>query len=131
MTEDASRLALAALLIRVAKSDGHFDASEAAQIDAILTARYDVTGQALADLRGQAEQLEKEAPDTVRFTKAIKETVPIEARISIIEALWSVSLADGVRDEEEDALLRMVAGFLGVPDKDSALARQKAQKKLG
>jgi uncharacterized tellurite resistance protein B-like protein len=43
-------------------------------------------------------------------------------------ALWSVALADGLRDADEDTLLRMVANLLGLTDVESALARQKAQK---
>lgn len=39
-------------------------------------------------------------------------------------------LADGVRDHEEDALLRMVAPMLGVNDRDSNLARQRVDSRL-
>ena len=42
--------------------------------------------------------LESEAPDTVRFTEAIKNAVPYEDRTSVVEAAWQVVLADGVRD---------------------------------
>ena len=39
--------------------------------------------------------LEAEAPDTVRFTRALKEAVAHEDRAALIEALWAVALADG------------------------------------
>jgi uncharacterized tellurite resistance protein B-like protein len=39
-----------------------------------------------------------------------------------------VALADGVREPEEDALLRLVANLLGINDLDSALARQRVEK---
>jgi len=61
----------------------------------------------------------------VRFTRAIKDAVPYEERLGVIEALWSVVLADGVREQEEDALLRLIASLLGVNDMDSAQARQR------
>ena len=48
-----------------------------------------------------------------------------EDREAVIESLWSVVLADGVRDQSEDALLRMVAPMLGVSDQDSHKARQR------
>jgi uncharacterized tellurite resistance protein B-like protein len=38
-----------------------------------------------------------------------------------------VVLADGVRDDHEDALLRLVAPMLGVNDRDSGLARQRVE----
>lgn len=123
-----ARLALTALLVRVARSDGAFDDSEKTRIDRIVTARYGLSPFEAAKLRGDAETLESEAPDTVRFTRAIKDAVPYEDRIAVIEALWQVVLADGVREAEEDALLRLVSNLLGVNDRDSALARQRVSK---
>lgn len=120
-----ARLALTALLVRVARSDGHYDSSEKAQIDAVLAARYALTPEAVQALRADAETLETEAPDTVRFTRAIKDAVAYEHRLGVIEALWQVALADGKRTQEEDALLRLVASLLGIEDVDSARARQR------
>ena len=120
-----ARLALTALLVRVARSDGHYDADEQARIDTIAAQRYGLDPAGVATLRQDAETLESEAPDTVRFTRAIKDAVPYEARLDVVEALWQVVLADGVRAQEEDALLRLVANLLGVTDQDSARARQR------
>ncbi len=120
-----SRLALAALLVRVARSDDHYAPAEVAQIDHQLAKRYDLPLAAAKALRGEAEILEAEAPDTVRFTRAIKDAVPHENRETVIEALWAVALADGERDHDEDTQLRLVASLLGVNDRDSALARQR------
>jgi len=78
-------------------------------------------------LRAEAETIEAEAPDTVRFTRAIKDAVPYDERLGVVVALWEVVLADGVREAEEDALLRMVTSLLGITDQDSARARQRAQ----
>jgi uncharacterized tellurite resistance protein B-like protein len=123
-----ARLALTALLVRVARSDGVYDEIEIGLIDRLTVARYGLSPFEATKLRTDAEILEGEAPDTVRFTRAIKDAVDYENRIQVIEALWQVVLADGVRDHEEDALLRMVANFLGINDRDSALARQRVEQ---
>jgi uncharacterized tellurite resistance protein B-like protein len=123
-----ARLALTALLVRVARSDGYYAAAEKAQIDAAMARRYGLSDTDMAALRADAEALEAEAPDTVRFTRAIKDAVAYEARLGVIEALWSVVLADGERAEEENALLRLVASLLGVEDRDSAMARQRVER---
>jgi uncharacterized tellurite resistance protein B-like protein len=47
----------------------------------------------------------------------------------LVEDLWTIVLTDDYRDANEDALIRTVVGLLGVSDKDSALARQRASKK--
>lgn len=123
-----ARLALTALLVRLARSDGHYSADEIARIERIACARFGLDAGGARSLREAAEQLESEAPDTVRFTRAIKDAVPYEDRIGVIEALWQVALADGVRDAGEDALIRLAANFLGVSDRDSALARQRVDR---
>ncbi|MFP7673573.1 TerB family tellurite resistance protein [Marivita sp. S0852] len=123
-----ARLALTALLVRVARTDGDYDDSEKNRIDRIAASRYGLSPFEASKLRGEAEGLEAEAPDTVRFTSAIKDAVAYEDRIGVIEALWAVVLADGVREAEEDALLRLVSKLLGINDRDSALARQRVAR---
>ena len=125
LPDDDARLALTALLVRIARADGSYLDSEVARIDRVSAHRYGLSPAEAAALRDKAEALESEAPDTVRFTRAIKDAVAFEDRASVIEALWELALADGERDEEEDALIRMVANFLGINDRDSALARQR------
>jgi len=120
-----ARLALTALLVRVARSDGDYAASEIIRITRIIETRYALSHAEAETLRMDAETLESEAPDTVRFTRAIKDAVPYEERVAVIEALWQVALADGQREQHEDSLLRLVANFLGISDRDSALARQR------
>ena len=127
LDESDARLALAALLVRVARSDHDYAQVEIDRIDRILAARYSLSPFEAAALRHEAETLEAEAPDTVRFTRAIKDAVPHEDRLGVLVALWQVVLADGSRDMHEDTLLRVVANLLGINDRDSALARKKAE----
>lgn len=128
LTDDDARLALAALLVRLARSDDDYADTEMSRIDKVLAERYGLSPFEAAGLRAQAEDLEAEAPDTVRFTRAIKDAVPYDHRLGVVQALWSVALADGQRSQDEDSLLRLVVSLLGVSDVDSALARQKAAK---
>jgi uncharacterized tellurite resistance protein B-like protein len=116
-----ARLALGALLVRLARADGDYADAEVARIDAILANRYALTDP--VPLRRECEALETEAPDTVRFTRAIKDAVPYEDRRAVIVAMWDIVLTDGVRDDSENSLMRMVAPMLGVTDQDSNAAR--------
>ena len=129
LVDTDARLALTALLVRIARSDGSYDPVERAHIDTIVQTRYAMSAEQAAELRAKAETLESEAPDTVRFTRAIKDAVAYEDRRAVVETLWQVVLADGERSNEEDATLRLVTNLLGVSDRDSALARQKAAKR--
>ncbi len=120
-----ARLALTALLVRVARADNFYDDSEAAHIDRIVGERYGLSALETAELRRQAEEAEAQAADTVQFTRAIKDAVPFDDRTAVVEALWQIVLADGERDPEEDSILRLVSNLLGINDRDSALARQR------
>lgn len=123
--EDA-RLALAALMVRAARADGTFDADERAAIRDVLAARHGLDAGGAEALIAEAEAVEAQAPDTVRFTRLIKQAVAYEDRAGVMEALWTVALADGRRDPAEDAALRQIAPLIGVTDRDSALARRRA-----
>ena len=122
-----TRLALSALMVRVARAEDTYDHDEAVRIDRVLVQQFGLTLDEAASLRVQAETLEAEAPDTVRFTRALKETVALEDRAGLLQAMWAVALADGARGAEEEALLRLVANLLGLTDVESALSRRRAE----
>jgi uncharacterized tellurite resistance protein B-like protein len=130
MTAEDQKLAMAALLVRVAVADHQYDESEKAAIEAVLIARYGLDAAAATALRTEAETLERDAPDTVRFTRVLKDAVPYEDRAGIAEGLWRVALADGERAAEENAFLRQVVALLGISDQDSGLARQRVARSL-
>ena len=116
-------------MIRVARSDDDYSKAELNNITSLISARFKLSNDEANELIKEAELVEEQAPDTVRFTKSIKSAIDFDDRIAIIEDLWSVVLTDSFRDTNEDALIRTVVSLLGVSDKDSAFARQRAIKK--
>jgi uncharacterized tellurite resistance protein B-like protein len=129
LPEPDARLALAALLVRIARTDGLYSAEEVERIDRVLAQYHGLGPFEAAKLRTEAEEVEREAPDTVRFTRALKTAVALEDRADLMSALWSVVVADGLRDAEEDRLMRMVTNLLGLTDVESAQARQRAERR--
>lgn len=123
-TEDAE-VAIAALLVRVARADDHYRTAEKRRIDEVLAERHGLGLADAAERRAVAEMIEAEAPDTVRFTRLIKDRVSLEDRAAIVGAMWEVSLADAHRSANEDAAIRLVSSLLGVTDRDSALQRRR------
>ena len=123
-----ARMALAALLVRIARTDGLYSAEEVERIDRILAHHHGLGPFEAARLRTEAAEIEAAAPDTVRFTQAVKAATALEDRSDLMTALWSVALADGQRDAMEDRMMRMVATLLGLNDVESAQARQRAER---
>lgn len=119
-----AELAIAALLVRVARADDHYDAAERDRIDRILACRG-LSPEAARARRAEAEQLEAEASDTVRFTRQIKERIALEDRCAVLAAMWEVAHADARRGQDEDSLIRLVASLLGISDQQSARIRQR------
>lgn len=128
--EDAE-LAIAALLVRVARADDHYDQAERQRIDRILACRRGLTPQEAAIRRVEAEQMEAEASDTVRFTRQIKDRIGLEDRAGVLAAMWEVAYADETRGPDEESLIRLVTGLLGITDRESAQIRQRVLDQMG
>jgi len=121
-----ARLALAALLVRLAHTDHDYAESEKLKIDELLTKRYDLTPTEAENLRTGAEEVDAAGGDTVHLTRLIKIAIPYEDRFALVVDLWRLVLADGTRDHAENQFLRLVVKLVGVNDVDSGLARQQA-----
>lgn len=131
LSVDEARVAIAAILVEAAHADGHYEVAERDTIDRVLAQRFDLSPESAASVRREGEVLQAEAPDLVRFTRAIKDAVPHDDRYGVIEALWEVVYADGLREAHESALMRRLAGLLYVPDRDVGIARRRVAERLG
>lgn len=120
-----AEIAIAALLVRVARADDHYNAAEQGRIDEILARMHGIDLAEAAERRSVAEMIEAEAPDTVRFTRLVKDRVSPEDRAAIIHAMWQVALVDNHRHTHEESAIRLVSSLLGVPDRESAIQRQR------
>jgi len=122
-----ARLALAALLVRLARTDESYETVEKSQIDTILAARYTLSADQAATLREGAETVEDTVGDTVHLTRLIKEAIPYIDRYALVVDLWRLVLADGVRAHSENQFLRVVTKLVGVNDVSSGTARLDAE----
>ncbi|WP_306017068.1 TerB family tellurite resistance protein [Oceanicaulis sp. MMSF_3324] len=118
-------LSTAVLLVEAALSDGIYADVEEAEIITVLCAGFGLEKDRAAELLDEAEDLAEQAVDHHRFTHVVKQ-LPRDQRLSILEDLWRVVLADGERDAHEDALIRRLAPLLGLSDRDRAQARHAA-----
>lgn len=128
---EEAELAIAALLVRLARSDDPYREVEKARIDRILACRRGLSPADAAARRAEAEELEAGASDTVRFTRQIKERIALEDRAGVIAAMWEVAYADAQRGPDEESLIRLVASLLGITDRESAEIRQQVKARMG
>ena len=118
-----ARLAVGALLVRLAKSDAHYAFEEIVEIDRLLMARYACNPVEAMKMRADCERLAAQAPDTDEFAALVTAAVSYDERVGLIEALWKLSLADRKLTPEEGEMLDKLAHALGInPDDAETIA---------
>ncbi|ADM08353.1 hypothetical protein PB2503_01372 [Parvularcula bermudensis HTCC2503] len=122
--------AIAALLVEAARADDIYTEDEKHLIDTLLSKRFALSADAAADLRARAEIAQAEANDLYGFSHIVKSELDREGKMSLVEDLWRIVLSDGDRDPHEEMLIRRLVGLIYLEDRDSALARQRAEKAL-
>lgn len=118
LPEPDAKLAFGALLVRVAKADHRYLFQEIAHIDRVLAARFDLTPIEAAKLRATCEKLDAAAPDSENFTTLLRNAIPYDERLAIAQALWEVSLADGITPAEEEIVLDIAQTALDIDTND-------------
>ena len=64
------------------------------------------------------------------LAQILREEVAYDDRKALGDAMWSVALADGARDDDIEIQLLAIETALGLSDKDMSAAREKALKAL-
>ena len=124
-----SNSAIAAILVRAAKTDNEYTESEKKLIDHLLANKLNISLEDSRLLRLQGQELEMQINDNVQLTRIIKQDIPYEDRHQLIEQLWSIVLDDNNRTPEENKLMRVLTHLLGISDVNSAKARSKVLNK--
>ena len=124
-----SNSAIAAILVRAAKTDNEYTESEKKLIDHLLANNLNISQEDARLLRLQGQELEMEINDNVQLTRIIKQDIPYEERHQLVEQLWSIVLDDNNRTPEENKFMRVLTHLLGISDVNSAKARSKVLNK--
>jgi uncharacterized tellurite resistance protein B-like protein len=119
------RLAAAALLVHAAAIDGDISPSEREKLHAVIKQRFELDDAATDELIDKATEAEHESVDLYHFTSLLNRTLNEEGRAKVIEMMWQIVFADGVRDELEDNLLWRAADLLGVSQRERVELRRR------
>ena len=125
---NSSNSYIVALFVRAAKIDGIFHENEKTFILNLIKRYFSLEGYEATTLLNEAEIIEKNTSDLVQITKIIKDKIPYDERIELVEDLWKVVLSDNIRDPEENSFMRLSIKLIGINDVDSAIARKKVQE---
>jgi uncharacterized tellurite resistance protein B-like protein len=126
-----AQLALGALMVRVAKSDHSYKLLEIQRIDRLLARLYALNPVEAAKMRATCEKLDARAPHTDAFAELIRAELDHAHRLSALEALCEVMLADGLPHVEEIEEIHAIRILLGLDEADLHVALTRARDMSG
>ena len=125
------RLAATALLVHAAAIDGDMSKRERDTLRAVVKRRFALDDARADELIDKATAAEHESVDLYHFTSLLNRVLDEEGRAKVVEMMWEIVYADGVRDELEDNLLWRAADLLGVSPRERIELRQRIAKAAG
>jgi len=123
-------LAMAALLVELARADFAENPEEFAEIRELLSRHLRAPDRVDALLK-EAERRADRAVSLHEFTRQLNLELSEEQKMGVVEMLWRVSFADGHIDAHEGHLVKKVAGLLHVRERDWVRLRIKVQEERG
>jgi uncharacterized tellurite resistance protein B-like protein len=115
---DRQQLALASLLVEVARADFEETQDEHNQIIDLLASHFELSSAEALELLSRARDANNNAVCLFDFTRALHASLDAEQKLDVIRLLWKVALADAKLDKYEDYLVRKVADLLYVSHSD-------------
>jgi len=116
--EDELQLAVAALLVELARADFAEEPSEEQAIRRLLEEYYELSPEESAVLLGRAQHAADESVSLHEFTRRLHGGLDEAEKRELIRMLWRIALADRRLDKYEDYLISKLADLLYVPRGD-------------
>jgi uncharacterized tellurite resistance protein B-like protein len=126
-----ARVAAAALLVEVVRSDSEFSAAERQAVLESAGRKFGLDEQESEALVKLAEAEAEEAHDLYQFTSLINASFSAEQKTRLVEELWRVAWSDGVLHHYEEHVIRKVADLIYVPHSAFIGAKLRVQDERG
>lgn len=127
---DPMPLAVAALLLEVARADQDVDAQERRAVLAAIARFCQLDEKDLDTLVATAAEAVDESVSFYDFTSTINERLSREQKVELLEMLWRVAQADGRVDHYEEYYIRKLADLLYLSHADFIRAKLTVAKDL-
>jgi uncharacterized tellurite resistance protein B-like protein len=115
---DRKQLALAALLIEMARADFDEHYTEHSEIAELLASNYELSPVEARLLIERAQAASNTAVCLFDATRALHECLDADEKREVIRMLWQVAYTDNKLDKYEDYLVRKIADLLYVSHSD-------------
>lgn len=126
-----TRLATAALLVEVARSDDDFDRTERSTLLGLLEREYGLSRDECGALLELAGGRVEASISLDEFTRLIDRNFSPDRKRHVMELLWRIACADGRIDKYEEHLIRRIADLIHVPHRIFIQAKLRVQEQPG
>ena len=129
-TENNDKITLVcSLLVHAAKIDENYTEKEKKIILSALAQLYNKNEDELIEVLAQAEKLEDQSNQILKFTKAVKD-YDKKFRLKVLETIWKIIYSDGVSDIYESNLMRRLSSLLYISDRENGEIKKNLIVKL-
>jgi uncharacterized tellurite resistance protein B-like protein len=125
--EHGLRLAAAALLFEVVRSDADVKPDELSVMRAAVQSAFGLSAEETDQLVSLAGEASRQAASVYEFTEVVDRELDAERKKRLVELLWLVAFADSRKTADEEHTIRKVAGLLHVPHPDFIDAKLRAR----
>jgi uncharacterized tellurite resistance protein B-like protein len=120
-----SRLATAALLVRVATIRSEMSEARRGKLHAVLKSGFGLDDLTTVQLIEDAVAADRIAIDLYHFTRQLNDVLDDEGRCRIVKMMWEIIYVDGSVNEFEANIIWRVADLLGVSSRQRIELRRR------
>ena len=128
--EHALHIATATLLVEVSRADFVEQQSELDRMRQLLAQQFSLNQTELDELMYQARESADKLVSIQHITRLLNEQFDASMKVRVVEMMWQVVYADGIKDHYEEHLIRQVSELLYVPHSRFIQARHKAEQSI-
>ena len=128
--EHALRVATATLLVEVSRADFVEQQSELDRMRGLMAQQFCLNETELDQLMLQARESADKLVSIQHITRLLNQNFDAPMKLRVIEMMWQVIYADGIKDHYEEHLIRQVCELLYVPHSKFIQARHKAERSI-
>ena len=125
---DEDIYAVLSLLIEASKIDGVINNEELELIKSILVNKFHLDSSKAEKSINFVINKSEEKVEIYSDIKVILDNMDHKERVSVVEMLWKIILADGEIDQYEANLISRICGLLHINGPESSEAKKKALK---
>ena len=119
-----TQLAAAIILVETMRADFESKNVERARILESIRELFDLSDEESEHILQLAEEKAEQKHSLHPFTKLINDEFGHDEKLLLLQQMWRVAYADGIKDKYEEQIVRRVAGLLHLSHEDFVNTRQ-------